>query len=416
MYTKFYFVRFIISFLLLSSAIGNIVNGQVVTDSSCGVIYQCTSIVPYAGGDATYPYNQIRTLNPGGSGGVSIFNSLVGPCYDAITGAALPIRSVLKNASAIAYDVNTNRIYFVNNTTTNSPAEELCYIDLNTSPVSAKKFVSHPLETNAGTGYNITRMTFGSDGYGYAVTENGRDFIRFSIDTATGLPVINQLGALINDSANGAHDILGEAAGDICSDGSGRIYFVPNSGNVYTIDPATQVATYYGTISGKPVACNSVAMTADGHLYIGGGYQSVYEVTLSTLTAIQVNGSTSNVYRTSDYASCSFAVKPARVSTGGVTLSDKADPILLDQHIAIQVKPNPFLQDLTLTIQLNKAEPVRIRLIDFYGRSVFTASQKLGAGVNTLQVSVPAGLSNGIYVLELSAGNNRLLQKKLIKQ
>ncbi|MFL5744285.1 MAG: T9SS type A sorting domain-containing protein [Niastella sp.] len=185
---------------------------------------------------------------------------------------------------------------------------------------------------------------------------------------------------------------------------------------MYTIDPATKVATYYGTISGMPVACNSVAMTADGHLYIGGGYQAVFEVTLSTLSAIQVNSSTLNVYRSGDYASCSFAVQPARVSTGGVILSDKVDPILLDQHVAIQVNPNPFLQDLTLTIQLNKAEPVRIRLIDFYGRSVLTASQKLGAGVNTLQVSVPAGLSKGIYVLELSAGNNRLLQKKLIKQ
>lgn len=416
MYTNFYFVRFIIFFLLLSSAIGNVVNGQEVTDSSCGVIYQCTSIAAYGGGDATYPYNQIRTLTPGGTAGVTIFNSLGGPCYNAITGAALPTRSVLKNASAIAYDVNTNRIYFVNNTTTNSPAEDLCYIDLNTSPVSAKKFVSYPLETNTGTGYNITRMTFGSDGNGYAITENGQDFIRFSIDTATGVPVINRLGALINDSANGAHDILAETAGDICSDGSGRLYFVPNSGNVYTIDPATHVATYYGTISGMPVGCNSVAMTTDGHLYIGGGYQFVYQVTLSTLTAIAVNGSTSNVYKNGDYASCSFAVQPARVSTAGVTFSNNADPVLLNQHVAIQVKPNPFLQDLTLTIQLNKTEPVRIRLIDFYGRSVFTASQKLGAGVNTLQVSVPAGLSKGIYVLELSAGNNRLLQKKLIKQ
>jgi len=96
--------------------------------------------------------------------------------------------------------------------------------------------------------------------------------------------------------------------------------------------------------------------------------------------------------------------------------SNNADPVLLNQQVAIQVNPNPFLQDLKLTIQLNKTEPVQIRLFDFYGRSVFTASQKLGAGVNTFQISVPAGLSKGIYVLELSAGNNRLLQKKLIKQ
>lgn len=416
MYLKFYFVRFIILFLLISPVIGNVVNGQAVTDSSCGVIYQCTAVISPGAGDALYPYNQIKTLNPSGTAGTNIFSGLFGPCYNAVTGAVLPARSVLKNASALAYDVNTNRIYFVNNTTSNSPAEDLCYIDLNASPVSAKKFVDYPLSTNVGTGYNITRMTFGSGGYGYAITENGQEFIRFSIDTGTGLPTITQLGALINDSTNGTHNILAETAGDICSDGSGRLYFVPNSGNVYTIDPATQVATYLGTISGMPPGCTSVAMTSDGHLYIGGNYQFVYKVTLSTLTAIQVNASTSNVYKSGDYASCSFAVQPARLSTAGILLSNNSHPALPDQNTAIQVTPNPFLQDLRLTIQLNRAEPVRVRLIDFYGRSVFTSSQKVGAGVNTLHVTVPAGLSKGIYILELSAGNKRLLQKKLIKK
>lgn len=415
MYLKLYFVRFIILFLLISPVIGNVVNGQTVTDSSCGVIYQCTAVVNAGAGDALYPYNQIKILTPGGLAGTTIFNGLAGPCYNAITGTVLPTRSVLKNASALAYDVNTNRIYFVNNTSSNSPAEDLCYIDLNTSPVSAKKFVGYPLSSNVGTGYNITRMAFGADGYGYAITENGQDFIRFSIDTGTGLPAITQLGALINDSINGTHNILAETAGDICSDGSGGLYIVPNSGNVYTINLATQVATYFGTISGIP-GCNSVAMTTDGRLYIGGNYQFVFQVTLSTLTPIQLNSSTSNVYKSGDYASCSFSVQPARLSTAGKLLSNNSSPALLDQNIAIQVTPNPFLQDLRLTIKLNRAERVQIRLIDFYGRSVFTSSQKAGAGVNTLHVAVPAGLSKGIYILELSAGNNRLLKKKLIKK
>jgi hypothetical protein len=414
MYSKIYIVRVIILFLLLSPVVGNVVNGQ--TDSSFGVIYQCTAIVPFGSGDAMYPYNQIKTLSPGGLSSGTIYNGQFGPCYNAITGDALPKNSVLKNASALAYDVNANRLYFINNTTTNSPAEELCYIDLNTAPVSAKKFVGYPLETNAGTGYNITRMTFSSDGYGYAMTENGQDFIRFSIDTVTGLPLINRLGVLINDSVNGAHDILAETGGDICSDGSGRLYFVPNSGNVYTIDPGTHTATYYGTISGMPKTCNSVAMTADGHLYIGGNYQNVYKVTLSTLTASSVIASTSNVFRSGDYASYSFAVQPARISTAGTPFSNNANPVLLNENEAVHVTPNPFLQDLSVTIQLNKKEPVQVRLIDFFGRNVFSASQKVGTGVTTLHVSVPAGLSKGIYVLELSAGNNRFFQKKLIKQ
>lgn len=408
MYIQYYLIRSVILFLLISAT----VNGQTVTDSSlCGVIYQCTAIVNIGGGDATYPYNQIKTMYESGRADQTVFNGLAGPCYDAITGAALPVRSVLKNASAMAYDVNTNRIYFLNNTTTNNPVEELCYIDLNTSPVSAKKFVSIPFETNTGAGYNITRMTFGSDGYGYAVTENGLDFIRFSIDTGTGLPVINRFGALINDPANGIHDILAETGGDICSDGSGILYFIPNSGNVYTIDRLTQVATYYGTISGMPNGCTSVAMISDGHIYFGGNYTFVYKATLSTLTAVQLNSSTANVFKSGDYASCSFAAQPARRSTTGVLSVNNTD-----HNIAVQVSPNPFLQDLRLTIQLNKTAPLRIRIIDLYGRNVFTSNQKLSEGINTLPVSMPSDLNKGIYILELSSGNNQLFQKKLIKQ
>lgn len=51
-----------------------------------------------------------------------------------------------------------------------------------------------------------------------------------------------------------------------------------------------------------------------------------------------------------------------------------------DQIAAIHVNSNPFLQDLSLSIQLNKTETVRIRPIDFMEEAFFTATQNLGTG------------------------------------
>lgn len=84
--------------------------------------------------------------------------------------------------------------------------------------------------------------------------------------------------------------------------------------------------------------------------------------------------------------------------------------------IAAQVRPNPFHSELTVQLQLQTAAIVNIRLIDLYGRSVYATSEKLGAGVNSLHVNVPAGLSAGVYMLDVLAGNNRILQHKLLKQ
>jgi len=410
MYKKFYSVRSFFISLLLAGAIGSAnAQQQIAGDSTCGtVVYQVTSAVP-TGSGSIYPFQYIKTLNiTNGTAGTTWYNGRVGLCFKS-DGTPLPNGSLLKNTSAIAFDGHTMRLYFVNNSTTT--AEDLCYIDLsNTSSVAAYKFDSSPLETTIGTGYNITRMAFASDGYGYALTENGNDLIQFSADSAN-MPHINRLGALVNDSSNGTHDVLAETDGDICSDGSAGLYFIPNSCNVYRINPATKVATWLGTISGTPAKLvSSVAMDAGGNLYIGGAYQTVYMASIATMTATPISSGTTNVWRSGDYASCALPASAARLSTVVKSNNNAA------ADIKIAVQPNPFVKELNVQVQLNTGGPVRVRLIDFYGRTVFTTSQTLGAGSNSLHLDVPAGLSSGIYVLELWSGNNRLLQKKLLKQ
>ena len=555
----------------------NTVNTRVQADWYCNYIFQSNPIIP-SGVPPTYPYKNIKELNTlDGTAGTNFFTGASGPCFNAVTGAALPTGSILTDGEAMGFDRNSYRLYFINNTT-NNPTQELCYITYPWSSPAAYRFVGHPLETNTGAGYNINRMTFGADGYGYALTANAQDLIRFSIDPSTSLPVISPLGALINDVNNGANDVLAEVGGDMFGDASGKLFLIPNSGKLYRIDPATRVAVYLGTISGMPAGgANAVAVSSRyedlgggdyqyaPYVLIGGAYTNVYQVDLSTMIATSITSSTSNVWKTGDYASCTLpiyesAIKASKaytdlnggyitagdpieytievtntgnINAGGVKLFDAmpayshytansttvngvavadiggsmpfavsggqfinssaasagiikpgdankvvikfritTDPLkyicnqatvsfpdangstmfvitddttqaglqdatcfysdgalggdrlavnstpVNEQQVikSVEARPNPFVANLNLQVQLNTAETVQVKLFDLYGRTVFTTFQKLGAGVNSLHLNIPSGLSKGIYVLEVKAGTNQVLQKKLLKQ
>jgi uncharacterized repeat protein (TIGR01451 family) len=287
----------------------NTVFTNLTPDPLCSIVYQSTAKTTTGTpqDNPSNPYRYIRTLNTtNGTGSAPIYGGNSSPCFDAITGDPLADGSVLRYASALAYDKKTNRIYFVNNYS--NALQDLSYIDMNTNPVSAKRFVNYPLETNLAEGWNINRMSFCSDGFGYAVTQNGMDIIRFSIN-ASGIPVIVRMGALIDDVNNGSHQILTESGGDIFGDGSGNLYLIANSSSLYKINPNTKVSTFLGSVSPFPGTSNSIAVDAAGNLYIGGAYNNVFNVNLASMAGASITGgNTSNVWTSGDYTSCGFPV------------------------------------------------------------------------------------------------------------
>lgn len=92
-----------------------------------------------------------------------------------------------------------------------------------------------------------------------------------------------------------------------------------------------------------------------------------------------------------------------------------SDTVQLNLKGVVRVNPNPFTNQLNLRIDLAAADNVIIRLMDVNGKVVYTTSEKLNAGGNSLQLAVPANLAAGVYLSEVYAGNTRILQKKLVK-
>jgi len=539
----------------------NSVTTAVVTNSLCSPVYETTGYSPTS--NTFNVFNTVSTGDGTTDATAPLYDGSTGFCYDAVTHAPLSIGSIVTSVAAIAYDKNANRIYFVNNTSNKEP---LCYVDLNSATIAAYRYTGYPLETSTTGTSNVNRMTFASDGYGYALTSGGSDLIRFYVDPATNLPVITRLGALVNSVTNGAYNVRAEPGGDIFGDGSGKLYLIANSSRMYSIDPATRIATFVGSISPFPGTSSSIAASGDGYLYMGGAYQYVYRVNPANLSITAVNNSTANVYYNGDYASCSLpvlasllkatksyrnlSVDPGNLASdtvectievtntgnfnataamlydtipangtylngsttmNGVSVSDvggampfsaaggqyinsfgeiaglvkvgdtnkavikywvlvpKLQTICNQAQVtysaangytvifsddpaqpgssdatcfyadttsglqgrmattaynttpfsgqpSLQVRPNPFHSELHVQVQLAAAQMVKVQIFDLYGRTVYTTSEKLTAGVNSLTLHMPSNMAGGVYMLEVLTGNNKLLQQKLLKQ
>lgn len=360
-----------------------------------------TGVLPFAP-TMYWPYQFIRELDITTGLTSLVYDGKNGICQDAANSyAPLPNGSVLTEAAAMAMQGPSNRLYFVNKPVNNVPSA-LCYFAVGGNVA----YRLTPLTQN--TTSIITRMTMDALGQGYAITDNGSEFIRFTANE-TQVSVDNR-GTLIDAPGNfPGNSVLNETGGDIVCDGSGSLLLITFLGKLYSINTSTSMATFKMSIPGFPAdGCQSVAIGADGSLYFGGHYTKTYKLTLSTLTITPLNSS--STYVNTDFASCAVPVQPARVAVNENTTKP------LSALVSAQVLPNPFRKELNLQVQLTTPEIVKIRLVDFYGRTVYTASRQLGAGINSLNLAVPVNLSSGIYVVDIWAGNNRLLQNKLIKQ
>lgn len=291
----------------------NTVTTNITVDALCNVVYQMTASAAVSPGG---PFNYIRTLNtttlPGDASGAPLFIGSGGTQRDEWTRAVInhsgPKPDILSTSAAIAYDRTRQWLFFCNNAVN----ENLCYLDLSTSaPYTAYRFTGYPLETNPAPNYYVNRLGMGSDGNLYGLTSNAMDLIKVSFKDSAGFPtpIITRMGPLTAAATNNGHDLFTDGGGDLFADGNGKLYLIANSGNMYKINPTSMVATYMGTVSPPPGAATaSLAIDANGVVYIGGLYDDVYKLDLLTMTITQINAASTTVYYSSDFGACGFPV------------------------------------------------------------------------------------------------------------
>ena len=165
--------------------------------------------------------------------------------------------------AASAYDSKSNRLFF-----TPMHSNELRYFDLNKGANMVYYVRNAALKNFAENSEAdvITRMCFGADGYGYALTNDANHLVRFSSgDKVT----ITDLGSVRDGDDNediSIRNMCTSWGGDLVADAFGNLYVISMRKNVFKISPQTMVADFIGTIANMPqdYTVNGAAVDVQG--------------------------------------------------------------------------------------------------------------------------------------------------------
>lgn len=310
--------------------------------------------------------------------------------------------------AAIAFDAKYNRLYF-----TLMKSAELRYIDLNStdSKIYAVKYQSlKPFETQAGETDVITRMTFGVDGYGYALTNSSNHLLRFT----TGQKIeIKDLGSLKEGDKNGANSVHTPCqnwGGDLVGGADGNLYLFSMRGNIFKINTQTMVADFAGTIKNLPDGfnVNAAAIDGDGNAVVSSAVNpsDYYRVNLKTFEATAIAKKNTQLYNASDFANSNFAFSSVKKVTPAPELRGNAN---------VTVYPNP-VTNKTFTVQFTGVEKnnYTIELSDMAGKKIFTRVSNI-SGEQDEKIILPKKTAAGMYILRvLGDGGKQIYTDKIV--
>lgn len=311
--------------------------------------------------------------------------------------------------AAAAYDRKNNRLYF-----TPMFVDQLRYIDLKTMKVY---YVTNQAFTKLGNMHNdegkiVTRMVIAPDGYGYAITNDANTVIRFT----TGKKLkIEQLGALVDDPANGAmsiHNRCTSFGGDMISDDKGNLYILSARNHVFRINTTSRVATHVGHIEGLSpnFTVNGAVVDSYGNLLVSSAVDgnSYYMVNPKGWTA-SLYQSENGIYKSSDLANSNFLKEPKKdpvVSPFNTvaTPDSKKMPVLQNSfNQQVIIYPNPVTTN-NITVHFKKIPQGNyvLELTDVLGRVVTQRNIVINSDDQVQQVSLDPMHTKGVYMIKVS--------------
>jgi hypothetical protein len=310
--------------------------------------------------------------------------------------------------AALAYDRVHNRLYF--STMFNG---DIRYVSLRKGDPAyyqvGKVYSTIELPNNVpvsstNQGPVITRMTIGADGYVYGMSNDGNGFFRIS--TSAKKPVIENLGILSDDAANGAmsiHSSCSSWGGDMIASADGSLYIFSMYQQVFKVNPTDKKATWLGKIQGLPAdfTVNGAAVDTDGSIVLSsstltGKYAIINDPAVLNATVKQHPG----WYNASDLAS-------------GNLLFSKKDAVVFGefdrstQQSGVGVYPNPVTNGQVIVhFKDGLSGKHSLDLLDISGAVQQQSSVNLNGQAQ--RVTIRTGvLAQGIYLLRVTNGQRR---------
>ncbi len=314
-------------------------------------------------------------------------------------------------SAASAFDAKQNRLYF-----TSLLGNELQYIDLNQRELKIfhvknqqlKQFVSNPGEAD-----NITRMVIGSDGFGYALTNNGNHLIRFS----TGKNIsITDLGSLQDGKNNGDISVHMQAAswgGDMVADNGGNLYLFTTGRHVFKIDPQSRVADWVGTIGGlpEPYSVNAAAVDKDGQVVVSSSLDAnnYFRVNLSTLQASVIAQTEAKVFNASDFANGNL------LECGNKPAVLPQVQVKMDVNKSINIYPNP-VKGKTVHVYFNGGLQGKTMIVaeEMSGKKIAEAEVVVTTKGQTQTLRLPAAIAQGMYVIRVINADKSVYSQNIV--
>jgi len=343
-------------------------------------------------------WNTVREINAtDGAVKTTLYNPAVTKSLNyqsfANRNATPTVEPAISAVAATAYDAKNNRLYY-----TNMRGNTLNYIDL--SAKSLTVISNDDAAFNTGDKYKseasiITRMTFGADGAGYALTNDGEQLIRFTSNGNS--QTITNLGRIIDGKGNvSVHNQCTSWGGDMVGDAFGNLYLITMHSSVYKINTQTLVADYIGSIKGLPTefTTNGAAVNENGELVISGAAytKSYFTVDISTLQVTGEVKSQEGVFNASDLASSNLLYQ-AKVS---------AQPQVIAGTEKVSIYPNPavgkkFQVKIAAT---NASDKYSVEVTDIRGKVILQNNTAVGSQL--MKVDLPTGTPAGLYFLKVT--------------
>lgn len=301
-------------------------------------------------------------------------------------------------AAAAAYDAQHNRLYY-----TPMGINQLRYIDLNQSTPTFNYLVGEEFGVSKGIQdqpNHITRMVIDAGGVGYALSNDGEHFIKFT--TGRKMKVTN-LGTVADNSSNkvSIHSACTSYGGDMVAAADGKLYLVSAFNHVFSIDVDSKMATYLGRITGLPdnFTSNGAAVNDEGQLIVSCATisTSYYLVDMKTLQATQVKNGT-GFYNTSDLANGNLLFQQTKT----VAPADLKPIPAAHVSSEIGIYPNPVTEGyFKMTFNNVEKGTYEVQLVDIVGRVVSKKSINISVEGQVEQIDVKAVQAKGMFMVRL---------------